>query len=162
MRSRPSIRARPRITTLSSTLPSAFSRAPRAIAPGGPTTSRALMTPAPPRRRMTVPICRYLAAGDSRAGVSTPPVAWEAAGRRYVLRRNPPGKLLPSAHAVDREFRVISALHAQRFPFAEPVLYCEDAGIAGTPFYVMKFVDGRVLWEPHMPNADPRERAAVY
>jgi aminoglycoside phosphotransferase (APT) family kinase protein len=97
-----------------------------------------------------------------KGGQSNPTYLLEVAGRRYVLRRKPPGKLLPSAHAVDREFRVISAVHAQRFPVAEPVLYCEDAGIAGTPFYIMKFVDGRVLWEPHMPDADARERAAVY
>src|SRR5438067_5897008 len=83
-------------------------------------------------------------------------------GRRFVLRRKPPGKLLPSAHAVDREYRVISALHAAGFPVAEPVLYCEDAGIVGTPFYIMKFVEGRILCEPHMPDADARERAAVY
>src|SRR5260370_3149302 len=97
-----------------------------------------------------------------KGGQSNPTYLLEVSGRRYVLRRKPPGKLLPSAHAVDREFRVISALHAQRFPVAEPVLYCADAGIAGTPFYVMKFVDGRVLWEPHMPDAAPRDRAAVY
>src|SRR5439155_14364340 len=97
-----------------------------------------------------------------KGGQSNPTYLLEAAGRRYVLRRKPPGKLLPSAHAVDREFRVISALHAQGFPVAEPVLYCGDAGVAGTPFYVMKFVAGRVLWEPHMPDADARERAAVY
>ena len=97
-----------------------------------------------------------------KGGQSNPTYLLEVAGRRYVLRRKPPGKLLPSAHAVDREFRVISALHARRFPVAEPVLYCEDAGIAGTPFYVMAFVDGRVVWEPHMPQAHARERAAVY
>jgi aminoglycoside phosphotransferase (APT) family kinase protein len=103
-----------------------------------------------------------LAVRQFKGGQSNPTYLLEAAGGRYVLRRKPPGKLLPSAHAVDREFRIISALYSQHFPVAEPVLYCEDAGIAGTPFYVMKFVDGRVLWEPHMPNADPRERAAVY
>src|SRR5918999_1609818 len=80
----------------------------------------------------------------------------------YVLRRKPPGKLLPSAHAVDREYRVISALHAQDFPVAEPILYCGDETIVGTAFYVMGFVDGRVVWEPHMPGAEPAERAAVY
>jgi aminoglycoside phosphotransferase (APT) family kinase protein len=86
----------------------------------------------------------------------------ETPRRRYVLRRKPPGKLLPSAHAVDREFRVISALHAQRFPVAEPVLYCADDSIIGTPFYLMAHVEGRVVWEPHMPDAAPSERAAVY
>ncbi len=79
-----------------------------------------------------------------------------------MLRRKPPGKLLPSAHAVDREFRVIGALHAQGFPVAEPVLYCADESVAGTPFYLMGYVDGRVFWEPHMPGSAPAERAAVY
>src|SRR5262245_10733553 len=82
--------------------------------------------------------------------------------RRYVLRRTPPGKLLPSAHAVDREFRVIGELHAQKFPVAEPVLYCADESIAGTPFYLMGFVEGRVFWNPDMPVSNPSERAAVY
>ena len=97
-----------------------------------------------------------------KGGQSNPTYLLETPGMRYVLRRKPPGKLLPSAHAVDREFRVISALHAQGFPVAEPVLYCEDASIAGTSFYLMAFVEGRVLWEPHMPHSHARERAAVY
>ncbi len=79
-----------------------------------------------------------------------------------MLRRKPPGKLLPSAHAVDREFRVIQALHAKRFPVAEPVLYCADESVTGTPFYVMGFVQGRVFWNPEMPGSNPRERAAIY
>src|SRR5260370_19283629 len=64
-----------------------------------------------------------LAVHQFKGGQSNPTYLLEAAGRRYVLRRKPPGKLLPSAHAIDREFRVISALHAQRFPVAEPVLF---------------------------------------
>jgi aminoglycoside phosphotransferase (APT) family kinase protein len=97
-----------------------------------------------------------------RGGQSNPTYLLETPARRFVLRRKPPGKLLPSAHAVDREFRVISALHAQGFPVAAPVLYCEDTGIVGTPFYVMTHVDGRVIWEPHMPDATADERAALY
>src|SRR5262249_45093087 len=97
-----------------------------------------------------------------KGGQSNPTYLLETPGRRYVLRRKPPGKLLPSAHAVDREFRVISALHAQGFPVAAPLLYCDDPAIAGTPFYVMAHVEGRVIWEPHMPGAEPAERAAVY
>jgi aminoglycoside phosphotransferase (APT) family kinase protein len=103
-----------------------------------------------------------IAVRQFKGGQSNPTYLLEVAGHCYVLRRKPPGKLLPSAHAVDREFRVVSALHAQRFPVAEPVLYCEDAGVIGTAFYVMGFVEGRVVWEPHLPDADPRERAAVY
>jgi len=97
-----------------------------------------------------------------KGGQSNPTYLLETPARRYVLRRKPPGKLLPSAHAVDREFRVISALSAQGFPVAEPLCYCADESIAGTAFYVMSFADGRVFWEPQMPGSDPAERAAVY
>lgn len=97
-----------------------------------------------------------------KGGQSNPTYFLETPARRYVLRRKPPGKLLPSAHAVDREFRVISALHTQGFPVAEPLLYCADEGVVGTPFYVMGFADGRVFWEPDMPGSNRAERAAVY
>src|SRR6186713_3593173 len=76
-----------------------------------------------------------------RGGQSNPTYLLETPARKYVLRRKPPGKLLPSAHAVDREFRVIQALHAKRFPVAQPVLYCADENLTGTPFYVMGFVE---------------------
>ena len=97
-----------------------------------------------------------------KGGQSNPTYLLETPARAYVLRRKPPGKLLPSAHAVDREFRVIRALHAQGFPVAEPVLYCDDESVAGTAFYVMEFVAGRVFWEPQMAGSSPAERAAVY
>ena len=97
-----------------------------------------------------------------KGGQSNPTYMLETPRRRYVLRRKPPGKLLPSAHAVDREYRVISALYAQGFPVAEPVVYCADESIAGTAYYVMDFVDGRVFWEPQMPGSDPAERSSVY
>jgi aminoglycoside phosphotransferase (APT) family kinase protein len=105
---------------------------------------------------------RPLAVQQFKGGQSNPTYLLETPVRRFVLRRKPPGKLLPSAHAVDREFRVIRALHAQGFPVAEPVLYCDDDGITGTPFYVMSFVEGRVFWEPNMPGSSPAERTAVY
>jgi aminoglycoside phosphotransferase (APT) family kinase protein len=97
-----------------------------------------------------------------KGGQSNPTYLLETPAQRYVMRRKPPGKLLPSAHAVDREYRVIGALAAQGFPVATPVLYCADESVVGTAFYVMGFVDGRVYWEPHMPGAEPAERAAVY
>jgi len=97
-----------------------------------------------------------------KGGQSNPTYLLETPARRYVLRRKPPGKLLPSAHAVDREYRVIRALHAQGFPVAEPLAYCADDSVAGTAFYVMGFADGRVFWEPQMPGSNPVERAAVY
>ncbi len=97
-----------------------------------------------------------------KGGQSNPTYMLETPGRSYVLRRKPPGKLLPSAHAVDREFRVIRALHAQGFPVAEPVHFCADESVAGTAFYVMGFVAGRVFWNPEMPGSNPDERTAVY
>jgi aminoglycoside phosphotransferase (APT) family kinase protein len=97
-----------------------------------------------------------------RGGQSNPTYLLETPARKYVLRRKPPGKLLPSAHAVDREFRVIQALHAQNFPVAEPVLYCGDETVAGTAFYIMGFIAGRVFWNPEMPGSHPAERAGVY
>src|SRR3954454_11094008 len=97
-----------------------------------------------------------------KGGQSNPTYMLETPARKYVLRRKPPGKLLPSAHAVDREFKAISALHAQGFPVAEPVIYCADESITGTAFYVMGFVEGRVIWEPDMPGSNPGERAAIY
>ena len=69
-----------------------------------------------------------------KGGQSNPTYLLETPARRYVLRRKPPGKLLPSAHAVDREFRVIRALYGQGFPVAEPHVYCADDSVAGTPF----------------------------
>jgi aminoglycoside phosphotransferase (APT) family kinase protein len=97
-----------------------------------------------------------------KGGQSNPTYLLDTPARRYVLRRKPPGKLLPSAHAVDREFRVIEALHRQDFPVAEPILFCADEAIAGTAFYVTGFADGRVFWEPQMPGSNPGERAAIY
>src|SRR5581483_5456208 len=80
----------------------------------------------------------------------------------YVLCRKRPGNLLPAAHAVDRELRVIKTLDAQAFPVTGPLAYCASESVAGTAFYVMGFVDGGVFWEPQMPGSNPRERAAVY
>jgi aminoglycoside phosphotransferase (APT) family kinase protein len=97
-----------------------------------------------------------------KGGQSNPTYLIETAQRRYALRRKPPGKLLPSAHAVDREYRVTGALAAQGFPVACPLLYCEDASIVGTTFYLMDYVEGRVFWEPHMPGIESAERAAIY
>jgi aminoglycoside phosphotransferase (APT) family kinase protein len=103
-----------------------------------------------------------VAVSQFKGGQSNPTYLLETPLRRYVLRRKPPGKLLPSAHAVDREYRIVSALHAQGFPVAEPVLYCADDSIAGTAFFLMAHVAGRVFWEPEMPASNPAERAQVY
>jgi aminoglycoside phosphotransferase (APT) family kinase protein len=97
-----------------------------------------------------------------KGGQSNPTYLIKTPTRGYVLRRKPPGKLLPSAHAVDREFRAIGALHPLGFPVAEPLLYCADNDVVGTPFYIMSHVEGRVFWEPSMPTSNVSERGAVY
>ena len=97
-----------------------------------------------------------------KGGQSNPTYLVATPARQYVLRRKPPGKLLPSAHAVDREYRVIGALHAQGFPVAEPILYCADDDVIGTAFFLMSHVEGRVFWEAEMPTSNPAERAQVY
>ncbi len=97
-----------------------------------------------------------------KGGQSNPTYQLVTPKRKYVLRRKPPGQLLPSAHAVDREFRVISALHPTGFPVPRPYALCTDESVIGTMFYVMDCVEGRVLWEPMLPNAGPEERRAIY
>jgi aminoglycoside phosphotransferase (APT) family kinase protein len=85
-----------------------------------------------------------------------------AQGEKCVLRRKPPGKLLPSAHAVEREYRVIRALHATGFPVARPHVLCEDESVIGTAFYVMDCVEGRVLWDQSLPGMSKAERFAIW
>jgi len=97
-----------------------------------------------------------------KGGQSNPTYRLSAGGRRYALRRKPPGKLLPSAHAVDREYRVIKALYSVGFPVARPYVLCEDDGVIGTMFYVMDCVDGRVLWDQSLPGMQQAERRAVW
>jgi aminoglycoside phosphotransferase (APT) family kinase protein len=83
-------------------------------------------------------------------------------GRAFVLRRKPPGKLLPGAHAVDREARVMSALGAQGFPVPRVHGLCEDEKVIGTPFFVMDLVEGRIIWEASFPGLTPADRAAHF
>ena len=97
-----------------------------------------------------------------RGGQSNPTYLLDSPGGRYVMRRKPPGKLLPSAHAVDREYRVISALHDAGFPVPRPYLLCTDEDVAGTVFFIMDFVEGRIFWNLDLPGVDREERAAIY
>ena len=119
------------------------------------------------------PLSRYLApwipaAADGirvqqfKGGQSNPTYLLETGGGRYVLRRKPPGDLLPSAHAVDREFRIMSALYGSAVPVPRPVCYCADPGVVGTSFFVMEYVDGRIFWHPELAELAPAERGAVY
>jgi aminoglycoside phosphotransferase (APT) family kinase protein len=96
-------------------------------------------------------------------GQSNPTFKLTAGGRHYVLRRKPPGELLKSAHAVDREFRVISALQGTEVPVPRTYVLCEDEDVIGSMFFVMEYLEGRILWDPTLPEArDNAERAAIF
>ena len=97
-----------------------------------------------------------------KGGESKPAYKLVTPSRSYVLRRKPPGKLLPGAHAVDREYRVITALGAAGFPVARSYGLCEDESVIGTPFYVMEMVEGRIFWEPSFPEVSDAERPAYF
>jgi aminoglycoside phosphotransferase (APT) family kinase protein len=97
-----------------------------------------------------------------RGGQSNPTYHITAGGREYVLRRKPPGKLLPSAHAVEREYRVITALAGTGVPVPRTYALCEDPGVLGTAFYIMDCVHGRVFRDPSAPGVSPVERAAIF
>ena len=95
-------------------------------------------------------------------GQSNPTYRLDTPGRAYVLRRKPFGPILPSAHAVEREFRVIAGLHPTGFPVPRPYGLCEDEGVIGAPFYVMEMVAGRTIWDGAMPAMTAPERTAHY
>ncbi|MFN2287333.1 MAG: phosphotransferase [Chromatocurvus sp.] len=104
-----------------------------------------------------------LTAEKFAGGQSNPTFRLSAGGHAYVLRRKPPGELLASAHAVDREFRVISALGQTDVPVPRAYLLCEDESIIGSMFYIREYLDGRVFWDPTLPEIDNNaERAAMY
>ncbi len=104
-----------------------------------------------------------LSAQKFPGGQSNPTFRLTAGGTSYVLRRKPPGELLKSAHAVDREFRVISALQDTDVPVPKTYLLCEDESVIGSMFYVMEYLEGRILWDPLLPEAaDNNERGAIY
>jgi aminoglycoside phosphotransferase (APT) family kinase protein len=95
-------------------------------------------------------------------GQSNPTFLVQSPARRYVLRRKPPGKLLPSAHAVDREFRVLAALKDTAVPVAHVHALCEDPEVIGSSFYVMDYVEGRIFWDALLPEVAAAERRAIY
>jgi aminoglycoside phosphotransferase (APT) family kinase protein len=95
-------------------------------------------------------------------GQSNPTFVIDRGGERLVLRKKPPGKLLPSAHQVDREHRVMTALSKSDVPVPETIALCEDAAVIGTPFFVMRYVPGRVIADPSLPGFTPAERTALY
>jgi aminoglycoside phosphotransferase (APT) family kinase protein len=97
-----------------------------------------------------------------KGGQSNPTYKLTTPACSYVLRRKPPGKLLPGAHAVEREYRVIEALGRQGFPVARALALCEDEAVIGTAFYIMEMVDGRIFWDITFPEVDDAERPAYF
>lgn len=97
-----------------------------------------------------------------KGGQSNPTYRLSTPTARYVMRRKPIGNLLPSAHAVDREFKVISALNKTKFPVPRAYALCTDEGVIGSMFYIMEMVEGRVLWDLSLPACAPSERYAIH
>lgn len=97
-----------------------------------------------------------------RSGQSNPTFFLQKGSQAYVLRKKPPGSLLPKAHKIDREFRVQKALFSVGFPVPKPLLYCSDASVIGTEFYVMEHVRGRIFRDFSLPGVSPAERTAIY
>ena len=97
-----------------------------------------------------------------KGGQSNPTFLLESKSQRYVLRKKPPGKLLPSAHAVDREHRVMSALGQSGYPVPKMHCLCMDRAVIGTEFYVMDYMDGRIFWNAELPEIATAERPAYY
>ena len=97
-----------------------------------------------------------------KGGQSNPTYQLITPTKKYVMRRKPPGRLLPSAHAVDREYRVISALYPTGFPAPRTYGLCQDESVIGTMFYVMDMVEGRIFWDQSLPQYQPAERHAIH
>ena len=97
-----------------------------------------------------------------KGGQSNPTYQIITPNKKYVMRRKPPGKLLPSAHAVDREYKVITALGSVDFPVPRTYCLCEDESVAGTMFYIMDMVEGRILWNPCLPDIDKAGRRPIF
>ena len=97
-----------------------------------------------------------------KGGQSNPTFLIKSADKSYVLRRKPPGNLLKSAHAVDREYKIIKALKKVNFPVPKTYILCEDKSVIGTIFYVMEFLQGRIFWDADMPDCSVKERSEIY
>ena len=97
-----------------------------------------------------------------RGGQSNPTFRVSSPSGHYVMRRKPAGKLLPSAHAVEREYRVMTALAGSDVPVPKTHGLCEDESVIGSTFFVMEFVEGRIWWDGTLPGMEPAERHAIY
>jgi aminoglycoside phosphotransferase (APT) family kinase protein len=105
---------------------------------------------------------QILSAEKFSGGQSNPTYKLNCANDVFVLRRKPSGVLLPSAHAIEREYQVLQALHGSDVPVAKPIHFCSDTNMIGAPFYLMAFVQGRVFWNPALPDCKLDERTAIY
>lgn len=103
-----------------------------------------------------------LALTKFEGGQSNPTFRVDTGKRSYVLRRKPAGATLPSAHAIDREYRVMEALARVGFPVPKVIAYCSDTHVLGTAFYVMELVEGRVFWDPLLPQVPIEDRATLF
>ena len=147
---------------------------PLATAASSPRASDVVVIDVLPQHRFDeAPLWRYLQqhlsgfAGPAtlrqfQGGQSNPTFLIQTPERKYVLRKKPPGKLLPSAHLIEREYRILRALPSDQVPLPRARLLCEDAAIIGTPFYVMDHVEGRVITGVTLPQLSPADRTAVY
>lgn len=97
-----------------------------------------------------------------KGGQSNPTYKLVGVDKSYVLRRRPPGLLLATAHAIDREYRITEVLSGIGFPVPRPILYCEDEAVIGSAFYVAEFVAGRVFWNADVPGVGKADRTAIY
>ena len=113
-------------------------------------------------REKVPPFEGALSADKFAGGQSNPTYQLITPNKKYVMRRKPPGKLLPSAHAVDREYKVITALGSTGFPVPRTYCMCEDESITGTIFYIMDMVEGRILWDPQLPDIPREGRHAIF
>ena len=95
-------------------------------------------------------------------GQSNPTFRLTSGSQQFVLRKKPPGPLLPSAHAVDREYKVMKALQDSDVPVPKVFAFCDDDSVVGTPFFLMEFLDGRVMVDQSLPGMSPLERRAIY
>src|ERR1700733_5650106 len=103
-----------------------------------------------------------LAVRQFEGGQSNPTFIIDTAKKRYVLRKKPPGQLLPSAHQIEREYRIMKALKATNVAVPEVHLLCLEPEIIGTSFFVMDYLPGRIFRDPRLPGIDPSERRALY
>jgi aminoglycoside phosphotransferase (APT) family kinase protein len=138
------------------------------------TTGAAVLVPVLENNRFDEPrLTKYLSARidgfggevlvrQFQGGFSNPTFHLQTADRAFVLRKKPPGQLLPSAHAVDREYKVLKALQDTDVPAPRVHLLCEDESVIGTMFYVMDYVDGRVYTDRLLPGCTPQQRSAMY